>query len=737
MNLFAILLLTLLPWLPQETQETKVQTPPRQEQPDTPPDRPDATTAPKHRLQLSFAAREVPFSPVNQQGLAWEIRAPGQEKVYTFDSSKAQLIQQPQYFAGRSAEQASGNCWYARMEPADYPEKSLRVLWWEVKYRNGDEWIAGAILNEALDVKDLPIGRLRGKVLASIDDGKFIQQVTSATIWDQTGCVFEFGKPQSWVHPAKLTWYTNRFGNLVGVPPDYFWGAIPRPDAQGGNEWKPEWTPYPINLKNPDGSWVSPKYWNTSDPRNPPIGQLIGDVKVGNFYADQTHSHFREGAEGFRAPWEAGYIALGKVNDYDSQNAALNSLWWRNSRQTGRQSPTNAGFIDGRPNHLALLNGELFTAGKKYAITPDDKAAPFTGILQEGKPQIGKSGHLFWECYGRSNLHFLDLVGGQFKGLYMSDQGSDFEHCCGEPLLAGWILMADPLAARQLHHICEEYVTKTNTKLHSTRSDNGWKLATLCNGFLAFYGNPTFGPDAERYRNAAFQVAANCWQARFDESSYRAAITVGYEYQDQSIPEPQQFGYESTMQLGVALHATTMWYLAEPDPVRKKFWLAFATYLFECADQEGIIDWKRGGIIQRYGLHTPHPSATDPRSPSELVEAYADPRYQRRENLGAEGWLIDAIAEFYSALPEGPLKARAGLVAKQGYEVQKGIVIGGGGLTTFNPRNWSAWGTHFPLVQAFGFQNRRRPQRPTYRPHALWRRSRPPTRTVRVQAFQN
>src|SRR5262245_12190511 len=173
MHVLAVVLLALLPWL-QEPQPAQQLPPwlqePRREQPALDEKKPEDKTAipvppgpqgivqaPKHRLQLSFSAREVPILPVNQMAQAWQILPQGQERVFTFDSQTATRIEQPQYFEGHFADQAQGRCFYSRMEPAEYPEKSLRVFWWEVTYKNGDEWIAGAILNEALDVKDSPI----------------------------------------------------------------------------------------------------------------------------------------------------------------------------------------------------------------------------------------------------------------------------------------------------------------------------------------------------------------------------------------------------------------------------------------------------------------------------------------------------------------------------------------------------------------------------------------------------
>ena len=158
------------------------------------------------------------------------------------------------------------------------------------------------------------------------------------------------------------------------------------------------------------------------------------------------------------------------------------------------------------------------------------------------------------------------------------------------------------------------------------------------------------------------------------------------------------------MQLAIALHAATTWYQIESDGSRQEFWLAIATYLFECADQPGVIDHERGGIIPRYSLQTPHVTPGDPRTASELIEAFADPHYNKRTELSDEGWLIDVCAEFYVALPEGPLKTRVGQVARAGFNQQKKIVIGGGRLTSFSPGNWSAWGTHYPCVLAFGWQ---------------------------------
>lgn len=659
---------------------------------------------PSRRLQILFTATEVPNQPITQTSEAWLILPAGQERAFHFDSNQALCQPHDYYLEGLSQDQATGHCWYSWLQPtpAGKPQMSLRVWWREITYADGSLRIDGAVLNESMEA---PIGRLKGKLEVSIEG--FVAPYTDpdAVLSDENGCAFEFGELRPWLNLGKLRWYVNRTRKDDVTPPSPFWTPQPCPDARGGDAWQPGWTPFPVNLKNPDGSWTTPKYWDSSDPRNPPIGHFIGESKVSNWYARQTHSHYREGGEGFRTPQETGWQALSRKNDVQGQKDVLRALWEYTRAQVGGKSPTGQGYIDGRPNHLSLLSGELFRAGKKYNLNAQDTNAPFAAILHEGRPQIGKTGRLFWECFGRQMLHWIEVTASQFKGLYQLPNGQDGEHCSTEPLAAAAILHGDGLAMRQLHHICEEYLSNQDA-LHSTRSWwAGWPLINLANGFLVFQGNSVFGADAERYRDYAFKRAAESWQARFDETPYKGMITVGYEYMDQHdsegkpLPESKKMGYEGTMQLAIALHAACVWYQLDGDAERRKFWLALIKYLaLECLDQPGIIDWTRGGIIQRYSLQTPHAVPGGP-SASELVEQNAAPNYQKRVQLSDEGWVVPALAEAW--LVTGIDRIHD--MALDGYNHQKLIHVGHNQETIYSPTDWSAWGTNYPAVQAFGW----------------------------------
>lgn len=626
---------------------------------------------------------------MNPKGEAWK----NEERVFTFDSDFALCQPQPQYFEGHS-DDVAGSCWYSWMQPTPYgqPELSLRVLWWEVK-KGGKEWIAGAVLNESMEA---PLGRLRGKLQVTSDAE--VQEIDSVTLSDENGCCFSFGEPIPWPDVRKLMWYVNRQAKGDQQAPEFFWAPQPCPDARSGDSWQPQWTPFNVNLKNPDGSWVMPRYWDSSDPRNPPIGVNIGESKVANWYDRQTHSHYREGSEGFRSPWETAFLAAGRAHATDLQAQSLRSLWDYVRSQVGGLSPTGQGYIDGRPNHLARLNGDPFRAGVKYDLTPVDQAAPFPAEIHEGRLKLGKGGLIFNECFGRNELHPLEMNQSRFSGQYGLPNGQDGEHCASGPLAAAAILYGDPLAQRQLHHLCEEYLTHDD-KQHSTRSWwTGWPQVILADGYLAFQGNSVFGPDAERYREYAFKRATQAWQRSLDLTPYQGLLTAGYEYYKPELPEKDQPLYEATMQLSIALHAASVWYQLEGSTARKAFWQAVGDYIVECLDQPGIIDWSRGGIIQRYALQTPQAVPGGP-SASELVEQYAPANYRSREILSAEGWVIPALAEWWLATQH----ERAHDMALEGYRVQITKIVGPNQQTIYSPTDWSAWGQNHPAVVAFGW----------------------------------
>jgi hypothetical protein len=174
-------------------------------------------------------------------------------------------------------------------------------------------------------------------------------------------------------------------------------------------------------------------------------------------------------------------------------------------------------------------------------------------------------------------------------------------------------------------------------------------------------------------------------------------LTVAIENMDRDIPESQRNGAEALMQLSIALHAANVWHQVEGQESRRTFWRALIDYLFGCINQPGLIDWTRGGIIQRYSLQTPQAVAGGPTA-SELVEQWAPPNYQSRNVLSAEGWVGAALAEAW--LITGDPKMHD--LAKEIYDHQAPINVAHG-VKQFSVGNWSAWGTFWPSVLAFGW----------------------------------
>ena len=646
---------------------------------------------------ITFKAREIPnrpsSGPANPNGKAWKQLPAGEEQVFTFDSATAYWFDRSSEFGNR-APTATGKLGYSSMQPVPYgkPGMGLRVLAWEIQtidalfQPTGKSWFACAVLNESMEA---PIGRLKGDMAATLN-GEEVFSYDSVELPDQMGVVITLdGAPFFWPDLQKMTWYTNRLRKGPVNPPSAFWTSQACPDVNGGGaKWQSQWTPYDITLKDSNGNYVYKRYWQTNDPRNPPIGDKIAPINVADWYLRQTHSHYREGGQGFRAPWETAFWAAKGTPDEDN---VLRSLQEYVASQVGCVSPTKEGFIPGRPLFLAQVNGDPFVAGRKYNLTPQDAAAPYECVLQEGRPQIGKSGHLFWECFGRDQLHPLEITGSTYGGGYLWGNGYDFEHSATAPLLAAWILYGDPLAARQLHHIGQAYLS-WNPKLHSTRSNDGWYLECLADAHI-YQPNP--GPLAESlYMERARAEAAECWQARLDLTAYQADISVGYEYIPGGIPEQGINVAEATMQLGIALHAACTWYQLDGD--QRAFWESKIRYLFGVLNQPGVIDPARGGIIQRFSTMGPAPlDPANPKSIGERLEQTAPPNYQSRNWLSAEGWIIDPIVEAGLLLGDQEMLA----VAETIYQAQCAAY-----QKQFTPVDWSAWGQFYNVIRWKGWR---------------------------------
>lgn len=628
---------------------------------------------PKHRLLVKFEIAERPIHPVNQEGPAWG--PPDQPITFVFDSASAHVFEKPEYFEGHAPEQATGRCFYSHLIPQGTwsdPRNSLRLLWWEIEYKNGQERIAGAVLNEAMEAA---LGRLKGKITVTAPGfGETV--IDGATLSDQSGCRFWLGAPvQEWVNWPKLQYYVANSPKDTFAAPKLFSAPIPCQDAIGGKVWNSQWTP--------QDRTDDPRY--QGDSRNPGITVQLNGIKVPRIYERQTHAHYREC---FRSSFETMYIAAAKLQDQELEGSVLRALNEWVDAQVGAVSPVTVGaYIDGRPNHLALFDGTPFRAGVKYNLNDIDRAAPRTCELSEGRPAVSKGKWQFTECFGRKGLHFLELA-GHYMDQYRTPNGSDFEHGGQENLAAAAIILGDPTAKRQLHHICEEHMSKPVAKFHSTRSDAGWKLVDLWLGYLVFQGNSVFGNDAERYRQRAYEIAQAIWEARLDQTPYQALLTVGYEYIPKGVPENEIRLNEASMQLGIATYAACLGARLESDSVRREFWLDLVRYNVGCLLQPGVVDWSRGGILARYSTGGPAAlNPDDPKSVGQRLEETAPSAYRFRNVLSAEGWVGQGLSMASRLILDWPELTE---MSRQVYVAQKMQRVEGGAWF-LSPQSWSAW----------------------------------------------
>jgi len=629
---------------------------------------------PKHRLQISFDVQEGPVLPVNQKGPAWQ-KHPTPTHFY-LDSSKAVCIPQDHFFEGR-APNATGHCWYSYIPFAPHgdPRHSLRVLWWEIVYEDGSEWVACWVGNESIEA---PIGRLKGDLRAWIEGvGAF---GTIATLGDQGGCAFTVaGKPQAWLHWPKYKFWHDQRPKVDALPLARWFEPQACPDAQGGAEWKPAWSPSVRTGATYAGLQVA-----------------MNGLEVPRWYERNTHSHYRET---FRSLYETAWAAAAKADDKELAQKILDRLWEWSAAQAGCASPTGSGYIDGRPNHLAFLDGSLPRAATRYRLTATDRAAGKPFVLHEGRPELGKNGWQFTECFGRDKLHWLDSCGGRYQGQYLAPNGSDFEHGGHENLVAAALILGSPIAQRELHHICEEHVSQGIPK-HSSRSTAGWFLKDLWLGYLVFEGNSVYGEDAERYRAHANAVAEWTWQNRYDLTPYQCLLGTNWEYYDHSIEEERAVFTEATMQLACALHASCFGAQLESDITARKLWHELVGFLAACLVQPGIIDWQRGGILARYSSQGPLAGTPgETRTVGKLLEATAPPAYNFRNVLGAEGWIGPALA--HAARVTGDPEIRA--LAKDVWEHQRQVSKEHGAYKFLDAKSIDSWAHYHDSIVTFGW----------------------------------
>lgn len=644
------------------------------------------TVKPKHRIQVQFDAIEVPLRPPQDKGPAYQKLASPIRWIY--DSDWGAYDRTQDYFSGRGPE-ATGKVYYGSMKLApplwNDPRQSLRFLWWEITYRDGTEWIAGAVLNESIEA---PLDRMKGDLRVWLPGRPESFGFGAAALSDENGCTFSFGEPKPWVHPAKLAFYINQMPSGTVLPREKWFDPVACPDAQQGLSWQQPW--------NPVDRTGDPRY--AGDSRNPGLDATLNHIPVPRWYERQTHSHYRET---FYPPHVAAFLAAQKQGAQALVRKICRSLWEWSASQSGCVSPLGAGrYCDGRPNHLGFVDGSLPRAGQRYRLTDVDSAALRPFILHEGRPEIGKGGaYQFTECFGRNGIHWYSVRASQYAGQYGLPNGSDFEHGGQENLVGAALILGDPLAQRQLHHICEEHVSQIDQAFpeHSSRSTAGWLIKDLWLGYLVFHGNPEFGTDAERYREAAYKTAQRVWQDRIDETPYLCLLGVAYEKVDISQPQKDWYIGEATMQLGIALHAMCYGALLEPDVPKKRFWENLVNYIADVLMQPGVIAWEDGGILARYSSRGPAPD--DGITPvSKRLQQTAPPQYNFRNVISAEGWCGPAFAL------AGRVTRRPAIIqlARDIYDHQK-LMSESRGVGFLSSNSWSAWSMHHDQIVSFGF----------------------------------
>src|SRR5262245_58939398 len=142
---------------------------------------------PRHRLRVTF--------DVNWRGY----QALPEKETYRFDSERAHVFSLDHYLDGHFGLQ-EGHIYYSFLNAPTWidPHHSLRILWWEYRYQDGQEWIAGAILNEAIEGA---LGRFQGDIRVALarQNETTPSEFHSAHIilLDQRAPSFSFGEPQA------------------------------------------------------------------------------------------------------------------------------------------------------------------------------------------------------------------------------------------------------------------------------------------------------------------------------------------------------------------------------------------------------------------------------------------------------------------------------------------------------------------------------------------------------------
>ena len=676
--------------------------------PPPPPPPPVDPNAPDHRITVKFSIVERGWKK-----LATPI-------VATFDSGApgVHLFPQDHFLEGHAIQDATGHIWRSWLQPMSFnePERCLRITWWHYKYSDGTWWIAGAVLNDSIEA---PLPRMRGVMEVNLCDldGKVRESFPSGVcvIALQEGYSFSFGAPARFLNFGAAKYWIQNFGEAGGVvPPDRLWEPVTAPDRIGGNgPWQAQWTPRRIDVKKADGSYQYPRYWDTSDPRNPPIGATIGEIEVPDLYNDQTHAHHREV---FRSPYETGWQAHERANNNAGVRAVLRALWQWSARQVGSWSPKFGPpyWIPGRPAYLAGLDGWMPDAETRYKLTGTDAVALKPWIGHEGRVEITKGNlYQFPECFGQDSgkplsenaISALELAGGRYSGGYSDTQAWDLEHGGAENLAAAAILLADPLAMHHLHHWCEEYITNGIVK-HSSRS-SGWMIEISLYGWLCFKDKPSFRQDAERYLAYARSIAQWVWQARLDETAYQGLLGRNYSGRDLSIPEEQTGGFEGAFGSAIALNAFCMGAQVDPNPAELGLWLDLVEYTANLFLQPGIIQRPsptfKGGVLDSWNLFGPKTEAEMPgKTIDERLRANSG-AYSGVDWLADQGWSGPALSKASRVLKAAPRASWAAIdaLAKEirGYQILEVY----NGNSFLSPKGADGWAMYFEQAATYGW----------------------------------
>jgi len=655
--------------------------------------------APKHHLTLRFEATQESYRRIPNEHYA--------AMAFTFDSKTATLILKDEYLAGRDPNTASGHCWYGEMQGPWPSPKTLRVLWWEITYKDGSEWIAGAILSESTP----PVGRIEGKGQAKLNGGQWNgfwpakndAFIDGIEIPDQMGACFGWFEPKPWPHTEKMKWWFQR--SPQAVPSALNFAPIEAPDFAGG-QWQWDY--------DPQDRSADARYFGDGR-SNPNIAQIVGDLPLRRVYPRQTHSHYitQQCSMHFEA-----WLNATKLGDKTKAQEILRALHQNSQVQTGAFSPKLGPpkWISGRPQYLTInAQGDQPTRGVRYKLTKVDTDAVRPFILHEGRVEIGGMWQ-FTECFGRDQLDPHDLGmnelqarTSQFGGQYGTANGhQEFEH--GGWLVsdcAAWTLYGDPLALRRVRHTAEGHVTVA-LQAHSSRSTCGWRPNDEQLAAFAM-ANTAWDADARRYAGDARDAARWTWTHKLSETPYRALLTRGYEYlkpYPRSYEIDEALGYdpryagilEGSFQLAIATLNFVQSSRMEPDGFWRNLYLTLVRYCADCAMQPGVVDAERG-ILDSYPVIGPDPAAPidaatgKPSIPIGL-EMRAAP-HQSRGWISDEGWLGPAMAGAALVLQDRKVEAFAKLIyLKQlAQRVQ-------GGQSFLSPNLGNIWQMHREQAKA-------------------------------------